>query len=374
MKKKIKKLDRRFRVLLTILFVLICASAVVLVWATLDQEEDLGELQAVPHSVDFDQIIDGGPPKDGILSIDEPKFIKAEEADPVIEDDEIVLIVENFRGAKIFPLKILVWHQIVNDTKNDPPLLVTYDPFTNNISAYKSLYNDQKLLTFGVSGKLYESNTLMYDRETNSLWTQFNGEGIVGELIGAKLQRLNSYLAPWKYVKKKYTDALVLSRETGTDRDYDHSPYEVYLNSDKLYFDISRTDDRLKKKDIVYGIELNGTAKAYPDTSLEDEWLITDIIGETPVLILKNPQTGTVKAFKSYVYGWPVEFEMGKDGITDKRYQAKWDFDGKCVYGRIAGWQLTEIPVIRSYWFGWYIFNPETELYLANKLPKEEST
>lgn len=345
------------------LFVAVCVSAVVLVVTTIDaQDDDLTEsVRSVPHSIDLDKIIDGGPLKDGIPSINNPVFAAVSEADSAVDDNSQVLVAETENGVEIFPLNILLWHQIINDTASDPPIVATYDPFIDRAAVYQSVYQG-RLLTFGVSGKLFESNMLMYDRQTNSLWHQFNGRAVVGDMTGSSLLPVKSSIMPWKYAKKKFPDAKVLSRETGFDRNYDEQLYDVYFKSDKLYFDISNKDTRYGLKKTVYGIEIGGKSKAYPDELLDGKWLLLDTFNDNPLLILKNPQTGVVKVFKTYVYGTPLEFELKEDGFLDTKYGAKWNFDGACVEGTYKGWRLQEIENTRAFWFAWSNFHPDTEI------------
>jgi hypothetical protein len=362
-RKRSKKISKRVKLLFTILFITVFALAAILFVVTID-ETDQVEIRTVPHTISLDEIVDGGPPKDGIPAVDNPLYLSVDEAKPVMNLDEEVLIIQTKKDIRIVPLKILLWHHIINDVTSDPPLVITYDPFTDHAAVFNSVYNGQ-LFNFGVSGKLYESNMLMYDRATNSLWQQYIGQGVVGEMTNAALGEVSSHLIPWKYAKKKYTDAIVLSRDTGFVRDYDEPVYDAYRASDKLFFEISYIDERLPLKETVYGVRVGDSSKAYTDLNLDNKWLLED---PDDLLVLKNPQTELVRVFKPYIWGRLLNFEIREDGIYDLVSESKWNFDGECEDGQYKGWSLTEVPVKKSYWFAWSAFNHDSLLY------KESST
>ena len=160
--------------------------------------------------VPLDQIVSGGPPPDGIPSIDNPKFISVQEADRNLEDSELVLGLNIYGDVRVYPLQIMVWHEIVNDKVGNTPLAVTYCPlcFTNQV--FNRTMNDGKILEFGTSGKLYNSNLVMYDRTTKSLWSQAMSQAIVGKFAGIKLERIPFDVAYWKDWKQLYPESKVL--------------------------------------------------------------------------------------------------------------------------------------------------------------------
>jgi hypothetical protein len=159
-----------------------------------------------------DQIVSGGPPPDGIPSIDNPKFISLQEADKPLEDSELVLGLNINGDIRAYPLQILVWHEIVNDNVGGLPVAVTYCPlcFTNQV--FNRTMEDGQVLEFGTSGKLYNSNLVMYDRTSKSLWSQAMAQGIVGKYAGVKLERIPFDVAYWKEWKQLYPESKVLSR------------------------------------------------------------------------------------------------------------------------------------------------------------------
>ena len=208
------------------------------------------------HIVPVDQIVSGGPPPDGIPSIDDPKFISVQEAGRFLEDSDFVLGLNINGDIRAYPLQILVWHEIVNDNVGGIPVAVTYCPlcFTNQVFN-RSLDDGQEVVEFGTSGKLYNSNLVMYDRTSKSLWSQAMAEGIVGKYAGTKLERVPFDVAYWKEWKQLYPESKILSRDTGSNRPYGVDPYgDYYTNSDVL-FPVSNKDNRLGLKEIVVGFE-----------------------------------------------------------------------------------------------------------------------
>src|SRR5215831_7525771 len=150
------------------------------------------------HTVPLDQIVSGGPPPDGIPSIDNPKFVSIQEADDkFLHDDDLILGLNINGDIRAYTLQILVWHEIVNDNVGGMPVAVTYCPlcFTNQV--FKRIIDNNVVAQFGTSGKLYNSNLVMYDRKSKSLWSQVLAEGIVGKYAGSRLQRIPFDIAKW---------------------------------------------------------------------------------------------------------------------------------------------------------------------------------
>ncbi len=309
--------------------------------------------------VPLDQIVGGGPPRDGIPSIDSPNFVSADEA--ALEDFELVLGLDIAGDVRAYPLSILVWHEIVNDEVGGEPVAVTYCPlcFTNQV--FKRTI-DGRVVEFGTSGKLYNSNLVMYDRTSESLWSQALGQAIVGEHAGKNLERVPFDVAHWADWKRLYPESKVLSKDTGFGRPYGADPYGNYYTSPDILFPVSNRDDRLGPKEIVVGLESSGTYRAYPIHRIEDSHVINDVInGETIMLISLHPFM--VRAFDRTVDGQMLEFAYDGDKIVDQTGSV-WNFEGEAIQGEMVGKQLVRLPFDEGYWFEWAAFHPETELYL----------
>jgi len=287
------------------------------------QNEIKNTSDGTKYLVNPSKIQSGGPPKDGIPSIDNPKYVTLEEADEWIQDNELVLAIQYNGVTRVYPLQILVWHEIVNDTITGDPVLITYCPLCGSGIAYERMI-DGETVEFGTSGKLYNSNLVMYDRKTDSYWTQIDGIAVVGEFTGLKLKPISIDTVVWRDWKKAHPESEVLSQETGHVRAYGNDPYGSYYENSNLFFPVENQDDSVHPKDVIFGIEVNGTYKAYREEDLEKENTITDIVNGVNLRVTRN-NTGVVKVF---------------------------DLDAQ-----------EEIVKERDFWFAWYAFHPDTELY-----------
>jgi hypothetical protein len=315
--------------------------------------------------VPLDQIVSGGPPPDGIPSIDNPKFISVQEASKFLEDSELVLGLNINGDIRAYPLQILVWHEIVNDEIGSIPVAVTYCPlcFTNQVFN-RTIDDGQEVVEFGTSGKLYNSNLVMYDRTSKSLWSQAMAEGIVGKYAGTKLERVPFDVAYWKEWKQLYPDSKILSRDTGSNRPYGVDPYgDYYTNSDVL-FPISNRDDRLGLKEIVVGFENKGQYKAYKLQEIEDNKVINDQVnGKSITLFSSYPFM--IRAYDPIAEGQILEFTYNpkSKNFLDEQTGSEWNFEGKAISGQMKGKQLTRLPFDEGFWFEWVAFHPKTEIY-----------
>lgn len=323
-------------------------------------ETDKEENNIVP----LDQIVSGGPPPDGIPSIDDPRFISVQEADRNLEDSELVLGLNIDGDVRAYPLQILVWHEIVNDKVAGIPVAVTYCPlcFTNQV--FNRTIDNGQILEFGTSGKLYNSNLVMYDRASKSLWSQAMAQGIVGKYAGVMLERIPFDVAYWKEWKQLYPDSRVLSTDTGSTRPYGADPYGDYYTNGDVLFPVSNRDDRLGLKEIVVGFENNGQYKAYKLQEIENKRVINDQVNGKPIALL-SLHPFMIRAYDPVVDGQTLIFSYNiKDqNFVDKRTNSLWDFEGKAISGQMKGKQLTRLPFDEGFWFEWVAFHPKTELY-----------
>ncbi len=212
--------------------------------------------------VDQNAFKSGGPPKDGIPALTNPEFIKQSEAKFLDDDERVVGVVIN-GIARAYPLSILNWHEIVNDVIDETPVAITWCPLTKSAVVFDRNVNGQTL-EFGVSGLLYNSNVVMYDRNYDGLWSQMKMGGLTGKGATAELKNLPSQVTTWKQWRQEYPNSLVLSRKTGHRRDYQSNPYEGYHNTSQVMFPLPDIDDRVPPKSLVVGIRLKDKAKAYP--------------------------------------------------------------------------------------------------------------
>lgn len=272
-------------------------------------------------------IISAGVNPDGIPALDAPSFDFVATADHYLSDDGKGISVTIDGETRFYAYRILVWHEVVNDTLAGVPIMVTYDPLSGSALVYDRRMNDQTL-TFGVSGQLWNSNLLLFDRETNSLWSQLRGIAIRGEQTEAELIRLPSQITDWKAWKTRYPYGVALSRDTGFVRDYTRNPYLGYDENATVMFPVSKRDDRLHPKELVYGyVGPEGETKAYPQEYLLEFGNVTDEVN-----------------------GRKVTFKQEKNGDVT-------------LLGESLSGESVEMLPVSVYWFAWVASYPETDLY-----------
>ena len=347
-----------------------------IIFFSIDKEKSIFKIslsQEIKHTVPLAKIVSGGPPKDGIPSIDSPKFQSVREADKILEDSEFVLGLNINGDIRVYPLQILVWHEIVNDVVGGKPIAVTYCPlcFTNQV--FNRTLIDGNIVEFGTSGKLYNSNLVMYDRKSNSLWSQALGEGIVGDYSGIKLEKIPFDIAYWKEWKKLYPESKVLSRDTGSVRPYGADPYGNYYTNDLILFPLANDDKRLGLKEIVIGLEDENQYKAYKLQDIETNKVINDIIGDDKKIALVS-----LKPFMVRVFDRGIDDNVNDEGkkiivdlfynetnntLIDRVTDSELNFDGKFINGQLQDKQLKRLAMDQGFWFEWTAFHPETEVF-----------
>lgn len=271
-------------------------------------------------------ILQGGPPRDGIPSIENPKFVSAKEADFMRSNDRVIGITVNGE-ARAYPINILNWHEIVNDQIKGTSVSVTYCPLCGTGLVYDAKV-DGKILKFGVSGLLYNSDVLLYDRQTETLWSQILSKAINGPLKGKKLTMIPSSQTSWASWLKKQPNTKVLSTDTGFSRDYRRSPYGDYDDNTETYFPVTARSRAYHPKERVLGISVNGKYKAYPFVEL----------GKLGKTTLKDQFEGQ---------SLTVNFDVAnRDGEV-------LDASGK------------PLELVNGFWFAWYAFHPGTAVFKA---------
>ena len=268
------------------------------------------------------EIHSGGPPRDGIPAIDEPQFWSISRADTFLRpDDEVVSFVHQ-GDARAYPLRILVWHEIVNDTVGREPVAITYCPLCGTSMIFGRSFGGEAT-TLGVSGLLYNSDVLMYDRATDSLWSQLKMVAVSGPRAGTTLDWLASQIMPWQQWKARYPDGKVLSTETGHSRNYSRMPYQGYENTPRTMFPVSGNRDDFSPKTWVAGVIVNSQAHAFELAQLGERGGWEGRIGGREVSVSHKDEA--------------VEVTDVANGET--------------------------IPHVLAYWFAWQAFYPETAVW-----------
>ena len=336
--------------------------------------------------VDLDDLSQGAG-RDAIPAISGPLYWSLEEASAVYTDN-VPLVQVNVDGdVRGFPLEILTWHEIVNDTIGGVPVAVTFCPLCNTAIAFESQVGDE-VLKFGVSGLLRNSDLVMYDRNTESLWQQSSGRAIVGTMVGARLTYVPASVVTVGQLRSAYPDALVMSRDTGWNRPYGQNPYQGYDNPDHggpygFFFDRDTIDERLPPAERVVSIEgPSGAAIAYAWSTLEQDRVVHDSFDGIDLVVFWTPgalsildsgmirdarEVGTTAVFETTLEGQALTFLVNPaddsgQTFVDEQTGTVWDIFGRGVAGELAGSQLTRVIHSDHFWFAWQAFHPDTEV------------
>jgi len=333
--------------------------------------------------VDPDAIISGGPRPDGIPPIEEPAFIAVIDNLELLPADEPVVALEVNGDARAYPVRIMIWHEIVNDTVGGVPVSVTYCPLCNSAVSYKRIINGVET-TFGTSGRLFASALVMYDRATESLWTHFDGTAVVGVLAGTELEVLASPLMSWESFVSTYPGGVVLDQtQTGFSRSYGSNPYVGYDNPESFPFlFLGDIDARSRAMQRIVGIELGDDSIAVSlDLIAGDEPSATPLAaGNEALVILWEPgqstalesstidggrDVGTTGVFRPILDGQRLDFVVDGGLIRDAQTDSSWTAAGVAIDGPLAGSHLERVPHLDTFWFAWATYQPETGLIEA---------
>jgi hypothetical protein len=330
------------------------------------------------HTVPLGEIQSGGPPRDGIPPIDNPKFVGPAEAGEWLKENEPVVVYEEGGDARAYPLQILIWHEIVNDTVGGRPVTVTFCPLCNTAIAFDRRL-DGATYDFGTTGNLRHSDLVMWDRQTESWWQQITGEAMVGELAGKRLAPVPVSITSFAQFKAAFPNGRVLSRETGHRRDYGRNPYVGYddVNSSPFLF-TGKTDGRLRPMERVVTVSLNGEDAAYPFALLEQHSVAHDTVGGTPIVVFFRKGTasaldgssiatsrdvGATGVFDPIVEGRPLTFRAVGDRVLDSETGSEWSVLGQATAGPLAGKRLAPLVHGTHFWFAWAVFKPATRIW-----------
>jgi len=317
-------------------------------------------------TIPINEVFDGGVGKDGIPALSDPEFIPVNEVD-YLRDEDLVLGYKGEEQVRAYPHAILNWHEIVNDQIDDVYLSVTYCPLTGTGIGWDRVIDDE-VSYFGVSGLLYNTNLIPYDRLTDSYWSQITGECVNGELVGRSIETHQLVETTWGTWKKMFPSSSVMSAETGYNRDYRVYPYGGYLLSDDfLIFPVSNSDDRLPNKERVHGIVFLGLARIYTFSEFEEGVIAKQetvrgrkfvIVGSSEDNFIasyySDPGDGTELVFKGIQDNYPVV-------MTDQECNM-WDLFGRAVSGPRKGTQLKPSGGFMGYWLAFAAFYPGLEL------------
>ncbi len=382
-------------------------------------------------AIDLARVLSGGPPPNGIPALGftgdwqgaatatpSPQFVAQDEASSWLADREPVLVVTLNNEVKAYPMRILTWHEIVNDTLAGVPIAVTFCPLCNSglafdrripltaetkatvatlnpaatlsevtnelLELYQAQGGTEEIVgmlevTFATSGMLYNSNLLMFDSQTSTLWSQLSGDGNVGTLTGTKLLRYPAQVMSFADFKSAYPDTLVLSHETGFQRSYGENPYLGYdVAGEPAFLFDGEVDGRLPPKTRVVTLEQNDETIAYPFEVLQERRVVNDTVANKPItlfwqagtasaldkqVIADSQDVGSVGVFSREVNGQTLTFVRKDETFTDEETHSVWNLAGEAVTGSLKGTKLTPIIHDNTLWFAWAAFKPETKIF-----------
>ena len=335
------------------------------------------------RTVDLSEIFSGGPPRDGIPPLDRPKFGSIADQDGLYTDNAPVVQVEISGDVRAYPIAILIWHEIVNDVVGGEPVAVTFCPLCNTAIAFERTINGV-VFDFGTSGTLRNSDLVMWDRQTESLWQQIGAEAIVGSMVGAKLNPLPAPIVSWAQFKQNFPEALVLSQDTGFRRNYGANPYSGYddVNNTPFLFR-GQLDSTLSPFERVVTLDLGTEFVAYPFPLLEDVRVFQDVRQQREIVVFWTPgassaldtrvidegrEVGSTGVFARAVNGQPLEFSPNPTDdqtFLDEQTGSTWNIFGRAISGPLSGTQLEPLVFANHFWFAWAAFQPATEVVIG---------
>lgn len=346
-------------------------------------------------TINLAEVISGGPPPNAIPPIGFPEW-----ADPInparvipplpgpifepveggrvwLQDQSPVIALEIDGEARAYPLAILTWHEIVNDVVGSVPVAVTFCPLCNSSIVFDRRVGEAELF-FGTTGNLRKSDLIMWDDQTQSWWQQFTGEGIVGQYAGEMLTMLPSQVVGFGQFAAQYPEGQVLSRQTGTGRDYGRNPYAGYDSGEPFLFE-GVIDRRLAPTARVLAGLVNGEPVAYPFRLLARSFVINDTVAEQAIVafwqdgqasaldasqIDAGVEVGSAALYSRVLNDETLTFTADAGGsITDEQTGSTWNAFGVAVDGPLTGERLRQIVASPHFWFAWAAFRPETALY-----------
>lgn len=338
--------------------------------------QDPGAAKLPDPLVDLKVLTAGGPPPDGIPAIERPRFLTSRDAH-FLADNEPVLALEVGTDARAYPVQIMTWHEIVDDTVGGIPVAVSYCPLCNSAIAYDRRAAN-RVLDFGVSGLLYNSSLVMFDRQTESLWSHFTGRAVAGVLTGTTLKPLVVQTVAWRDWLEAHPGGHVLARDTGFDREYGRNPYPGYDNvHEQPFLYNGPVDERYPAKQRVVGIRVDTDALAVTDTRLRADRVVETHMGDRPLVIWWEGGTasaldsrdiatggdvGATGVFDRRVDGRTLTFTATSDGFRDVQTLSAWNILGIATGGPLRAKHLTAIDHVDTFWFAWAAFDPATRV------------
>ena len=345
--------------------------------------EERWETDFTKATVDLNEILVGIPaadPRDLIPPIDEPDFAPVEET-TWLSDREPGVLLEIEGDARFYPLAIMTRHEIVNDEVAGMPVAVTYCPLCNTAVTFSREFEGD-VIRLGVSGLLRNSDLVMWDDRTESLWQQITGRAIVGEDAGKRLELVPSAIVRWGDFKERHPGGQALTQSQGFGINYGVNPYVFYSSRpEPLSFFQGETDGRFPALERVVGISIGESSAAYPFPVIQEEGAVNDELEGTPIVVFWGSEdtadaldasriaearaVGTGVAYNRIVDGMELTFTKQGEVFVDDQTGTEWDILGVAISGELEGSELDLIAHRNEFWFAWDAFFPDSRVYGA---------
>jgi len=314
--------------------------------------------------IPINKVFDGGPGKDGIPALENPKMKPVSQIN-YLEDADFVIGFKSGDDVRAYPHPILDWHEIINDDVDTTSVAITYCPLTGTAIGWSRNLNGQKT-TFGVSGLLYNTNLIPYDRLTDSNWTQIGMRCVNGELIGDEVKTMRVVETTWGTWKDMYPDSEVVTTNTGFSRNYQRYPYGSYrTNDNQLFFPVEPFDERLPAKERVLGVLVDDEVRAFRfDYFSGGTKVLVDSLNGEKFVVVGNKEANFMVAFE-YNFDQNITLSALQDGANVLRDSKgnQYNIFGEAIAGPDAGSRLGHIRSFIGYWFSFPAFYDEVSIY-----------
>lgn len=333
--------------------------------------------QAMPRSRQELRAIADNLTKTGIAygsipSLNSPQYISMGEASMMLDANEPVFLVTLADIVHVFPQRIMVWHEVVNELIRNHAYCITYSPISGTMAAYDATVNRNNLI-FDAEGRLYNSSSILIDRNTGSLWSQVLGMAFDGPMAGSGLKILPSYWTTWAKARECYADdktVKILSTPRGTQRNYGRDPYGSYLvpgnyyDDERLLYPMTRIDSRFSPKTPIMGIEVDTVLASLEIAYVRQARVVNFFAGLAPLVAIFDPRLGVVRVYDRRIWDDqnPSLFTYDGNTLRDVQTRSAWDVDGKCLDGNLQGASMQQYFGIYSFWVTWAAFHPESEV------------
>lgn len=297
--------------------------------------------------------------------IDNPSFVSPDDAE-WLDPEALVMGIEMDGEAKAYPIRLVSFHHIVNDTVGEQPVVVTYCSLCSSGAIFDPTVNGETVL-FDLFG-LYQTVATMRDQETGSLWSTFEGRALEGELAGASLEMLPAWTMEWSAWVDEYPDTLVMDIQDEFADEYEDYPIGAERGGENSRFaqivGSFPADDRLPESELVLGVQAGDDYRAYVLDDFSGRGVLQDEIGETPALVIYDREQDLATTYEPVVDGEMLTFEFDDEGnLRDTETGTLWSVRGEAIEGELAGAELPWLTSFVTEWYGWAAYHPQTDIY-----------